>query len=82
MDDIQEHDFAIHDNNGIPIEMSKHFNTGISGYAFDIIQKSRSILDSKDKINSIEIFYENAVVLIKDNVSTKLNMTMIIDKTK
>lgn len=82
MENTDNYEYAIHDKNGMPIEISKNFDSKISGYAFDIIHKSKAILEPTNSINSIEIFYENAVVLMKDNCLTNLNITMIIDKNK
>ncbi len=66
-------------SNGMIIEKSDDFQNNISGYILDISQKARDILEDKNGMNSIELFFDNKVVLIKDNCWTGLNMTMIVD---
>ena len=51
-----ENEYAIFDKNGMTIEKSENFDNKISGHLTDIVQKSREVLNSKDTINSIEIF--------------------------
>lgn len=78
-----EQEYVIMDKSGMVVEKSNNFNTGISGYLTDIIQKSRSVLKSEDTINSVEIFYDNSLLLIKDNCSANLSMTYLVkDKNK
>jgi hypothetical protein len=80
VDNMKNNDYCIMDNNGMILEKSEKFNTQISGYLLDIKQKATSILGSNaDAVNSVEIFFENSVVLIKDNSGTNINMTMIVD---
>ena len=79
MDNMYKHKQCILDNKGMIIESSEDFPKSISGYLVDITNKARNILSVKDKINSIEIFLDNSTILIKDNCSTNINMTMIID---
>jgi len=77
-----EEQYAIMDVSGMVIEKSKNFDSGISGYVTDIIQKSRSVLNSKESINSIEIFFENNILMIKDDSSTNLNICSIVSEEK
>lgn len=74
-----EKEFVIMDNNGMIVEKSNNFNQNATGYVTDIIQKSRKVLNSKDTVNSIEIFFENQTFLIKDNCSTNLNITTVLE---
>jgi hypothetical protein len=74
-----EKEFVIMDNNGMIVEKSNNFNQNTTGYVTDIIQKSRKVLNSKDTVNSIEIFFENQTFLIKDNCSTNLNITTVLE---
>ncbi len=74
-----EKEFVIMDNNGMIVEKSNNFNQNATGYVTDIIQKSRKVLNSKDTLNSIEIFFENQTFLIKDNCSTNLNITTVLE---
>jgi hypothetical protein len=67
------------DNNGMIVEKSNNFNQNVTGYVTDIIHKSRKVLNSKDTLNSIEIFFENQTFLIKDNCSTNLNITTVLE---
>ena len=80
----KEPDFVILDKNGMVVEKSANFNKNnipneVTGYMTDIIQKSRELLDNKSTINSIEIFFENQVFVIKDNCSANLNIISILD---
>ncbi len=75
-------DYAVMDNNGFMIEKSKNFNTSISGYAFDIVQKARKILNNDTTYNNVEIIFENQTILLKDDCSSKLNMCMIVSEEK
>ncbi len=79
MDNMTKHKQCVLDNNGMIIESSDDIPKSIAGYLVDITKKARNILSVKDKINSIEIFLDNSTILIKDNCSTNINMTMIID---
>jgi hypothetical protein len=67
------------DNNGMTLEKSTSFDLQLSGRLLDIAQKSRTILGSDSVVNSIDIFFENSIVLIKDNQTAGVNMTMIVD---
>jgi hypothetical protein len=78
----KEHPYAVIDKNGMLIESSEDCNKEVSGYLFDCIQKSRTVLNSEDSINSVEIFFDNYVILMKDNCSTNLSMAMIVDNKK
>jgi len=75
-------DYAVMDNNGFMIEKSKKFNTSISGYAFDIVQKARKILNNDSTFNTIDIIFENQTILMKDDCSSKLNMCIIVSEEK
>jgi hypothetical protein len=77
--DNKDQEYVIMDNNGMIIEKSENFNKNITGYVTDVIQKSRSILNTNDTLNSVEIFFENQVFLIKDNCSTNLNITSLVE---
>jgi hypothetical protein len=77
-----ENEYAIFDQNGMTIEKSENFNNKISGHLTDIVQKSREILNSQDTLNSIEIFFEKQVILLKDNCSTNLHMALIVENNK
>jgi hypothetical protein len=75
-------EYAVMDNNGFMIEKSNNFNTHISGYAFDIVQKARKILKNDNSYNNIEIIFENQTILLKDDCSSNLNMCMIVSEEK
>lgn len=75
-------DYAVMDNNGFIIEKSKKFNTSISGYAFDIVQKARKILNNDSTFNNIDIIFEKQTILMKDDCSSKLNMCIIVSEEK
>ena len=77
-----DQEYVIMDKNGMIIEKTNNFNTNITGYVTDIIQKTRGLLDTKDTLNSIEIFFENKMFLIKDNCSTNLNITTLVENKK
>jgi len=77
-----ENEYAIFDKNGMTIEKSENFDNKISGHLTDIVQKSREVLNSKDTINSIEIFFEKKVIMLKDNCSTNLHMAQIVENSK
>ena len=77
-----ENDFVVMDNNGFIVEKSNNFNSTISGYAFDIVQKSRKILSNNITFNNIEIFFENQTIIFKDDCSSKLNMCVIVTDEK
>ena len=79
--DAKDNEQAIFDRNGMIIEQTENFNSNIAGYLSDIVQKSREILNSKDTLNSIELFYENQVIIMKDNCSTNLHMVMIVENS-
>lgn len=71
--------YCISDKNGFVIEKSESFNTSDNGYATDIAHNVRRIVNSNSTVNTIDIFFENSTVVIKDNSSTNLHMTMIIE---
>ncbi len=73
--------YCIMSSNGYVIENSDNFTNSINGNLCDIIQKSRKIL-GEDKLNSIEILFENKSILIKDKLSNDLNISMIINNEK
>jgi hypothetical protein len=75
-------EYLIMNENGMIVEKSTNFNQGTAGYITDIIHKTRSLLNAKDSINSIEIFFENQVFLVKDNCSTNLNITTVLENSK
>jgi hypothetical protein len=77
-----ENEYAVFDKNGLAIEKSQNFAKGLSGYVTDIVDKSRSLLKSEDSTNTVEIFFEKKVLIIKDNPSTNLHMAMIVDNNK
>jgi len=79
---MENHNFACMNSNGMVIEKSQDFNHNNCGYLTDIIQKARNILPKKNFINNIEIFFDKSVILIQDNTSTDLNMTMIVENDK
>ena len=81
MMDAKDNEQAIFDKNVMTIEQTENFNPKISGYLTDIVQKSREILNSQDTLNSIELFYENQVIILKDNCSTNLHMAMIVENS-
>jgi hypothetical protein len=74
-----DHEYVIMDNNGMIVEKSNNFNQNVTGYVTDIIQKARNVLNTKDTLNSVEIFFENQTFLIKDNCSTNLNITTVLE---
>jgi hypothetical protein len=74
--------YAIMDNSGMVIEKSLGFNKDLCGYATNVINKSRDILKTKDTMNSIEIFFENSIFLLKDDCSTNLTIAMIDENKK
>ena len=74
-----DQDYVIMDNNGMIVERSNNFNQNVTGYVTDIIQKARNVLNKKDTLNSVEIFFENQTFLIKDNCSTNLNITTVLE---
>ncbi len=76
---MEKHPQCVMDSNGMIIEKSDSFQTNISGYILDISQKARDVLESKDGVNSIELFFDNKVILIKDNCVTGINMSMIVE---
>ena len=80
MDSNSKENFMVMDDNGFVIEKSKNFNTSISGYALDILQKARKILNDDSTINNIEIIYEKKTMIIKDDISSKLNVCMLINE--
>ena len=82
MESNSKENFLVMDDNGFIIEKSKNFNTSISGYAFDILQKSRKILNSDSTIHNIEIIYEKKTILLKDDTSSKLNICMLMNEDK
>lgn len=82
MDSGLRNEYAVMDNNGFIIEKSAQFNTSFSGYAFDIVQKARKILNNDITYNNIEIIFENQTILLKDDCASKLNMCMIINEDK
>ena len=82
MESNSKENFLVMDDNGFIIEKSKNFNTSISGYAFDILQKSRKILNSDSTINNVEIIYEKKTILLKDDTSSKLNVCMLMNEDK
>ena len=74
-----DQEYVIMDNNGMIVERSNNFNQNVTGYVTDIIQKARNVLNKKDTLNSVEIFFENQTFLIKDNCSTNLNITTVLE---
>lgn len=84
MDNIKKENsqYVIMDKSGMIIENSEEFNNNLCGYVTDIIQKNRNIMGTNTTTNSVEIFFENQLFLIKDNVNNNLNMSMIIDHKK
>ena len=74
-----DQEYVIMDNNGMIVERSNNFNQNVTGYVTDIIQKARNVLNTKDTLNSVEIFFENQTFLIKDNCSTNLNITTVLE---
>lgn len=82
MMEAKENEHAIYDRNGMIMQKTENFNIKIGGYLTDIVQKSREILNSQDTLNSIELFYENEVILVKDNCSTNLHVVMIVENNK
>jgi len=82
MDSNSKENFMVMDDNGFVIEKSKNFNTSIYGYALDILQKARKILNDDSTINNIEIIYEKKTMIIKDDKSSKLNVCMLINEDK
>ncbi len=74
--------FVCMNSNGMVIDKSNDFNVKNCGYITDIVQKTRSILTKNDFINSIEIFFDKSVVVIQDNNSTDLNMTVVVENDK
>jgi hypothetical protein len=79
MDNLKNSEYCLMDNNAMLLEKSNSFDLQITGRILDITQKAKAILGT-DAINFIEIFYENSVILIKDNHVANINMTMIVDK--
>jgi hypothetical protein len=80
-----EQEYIIMDDFGMVIEKSMNFNRALPGYLTDIIKKSRGILnaDEKDgKINSIEVFFDNSIILIKDDIPNNLNISTLIKQSK
>jgi hypothetical protein len=73
--------YCIMNTHGFVIEKSDSFNTSINGQINDIVQKSRKILNT-DSIKSIEIFFDQKTVMIKDNSATDLNITTIVNSEK
>lgn len=67
------------DSNGMIIEKTNNFETCVCGYITDICHKVRDLLADKDSLNSVEIFFENKVLLIKDDVANGVNISMIVD---
>jgi hypothetical protein len=77
MDNLKNMEYCLMDNNAMPLEKSNSFDLNITGNILDITQRAKNILTPSTGPNSIEIFYESQVVLIKDNHN--LNMTLIAD---
>jgi hypothetical protein len=73
-------DYLIMDNQGMVVEKTDNLlvNQNCTGYISDIINKTRSVLKGSDSVNSIEIFYENQTIMIKDNCSNNLNITTLL----
>jgi hypothetical protein len=79
MMDNKNSEYCIMDNNGMVLEKSDVFDTKISGHVLDLTHRASSLLDSTNNVNSIEIVFDNSVILIKDKVAENINMTMIVD---
>jgi hypothetical protein len=75
----KNNEYCLMDNNGMTLEKSTSFDLQLSGRLLDIAQKTRAILGSDSAVNSIDIIFENSIVLIKDNQTAGVNMTMIVD---
>ncbi len=73
-------DYLIMDNQGMIVENSEnsYINPNSTGYISDIINKTRTVLKGSDSVNSIEIFFENQTIMIKDNCSNNLNITTVL----
>ena len=71
--------FACMNSNGMIIDKSNNFNKQNCGYLTDIMHKARNILPKSDFINSIEIFFDKSLIVIQDNNSTDLNMTIVVE---
>lgn len=74
--------YAVIDNNGMIIEHGNGMNTSLCGHVSDILEKSRDILNSKDSVNSVEIFFDHSTMVVKDNCSTNLSMVTVISNSK
>lgn len=73
--------YCIMNSNGYVIERSDNFINSINGQLSDIVQKSKKILPN-DNINTVEIFFENKTILIKDSLANDLNISMIVNNEK
>ncbi len=71
-------EYLVMDDKGMIIEKTDNLNPNISAYITDIINKTRSVLKDRDSVNSIEIFFENQTVMVKDNSSNNLNITTVV----
>jgi len=78
----QCNNYVCMNSNGLIIEKSNLFNKNNCGFITDIVQKTRNILPNNDFINNIEIFFDKTLVVIQDNNSNDLNITMIVDNEK
>lgn len=75
---LDGNNYCISDKNGFVIEQTKDFKIS-SGYITDIVNNAKKIMNPNSNVNSIDIFFEDYTILIKDNSSTNLNMTMIVE---
>jgi hypothetical protein len=81
MDQELSNPYLIMNSKGFVVEQSDTFNKNIYGQISDIVAKSKNILQ-KDTVNTIEIVFENKTILIKDNIASDLNITMVVNNEK
>ena len=80
--DKDNNNFVCMNSNGMIIDKSNDFVKQNCGYISDIVQKARNILPKNDFVNNIEIFFDKTLMVIQDNNSIDLNMTIVVEKDK
>jgi len=65
---------VIFDNHGFAYEKTGNIDNQTLGYMTDIVDKSRKLLNTTDTTNTIEIFFEKTILVIRDNSANSVSM--------
>lgn len=73
---------AVFDSNSNIFEKQGQVAPGLVGYANDIARNAEKLLGKSNGPINIEIFYQNATLLIQSNPETQLSTVMHIGSNK